>query len=385
MNKSNKIEITLKPQWFPHLPAKLDCTASALLPAFAIDPISAATAFSEMQQAGILDNRGNILPDLKKPLQTLAQADRCSRLKLLCEGDLLEYQVFWLGKSSEPVALSRAEDGFILTAPADVPSMLELLAEFTGIGSFAVIPPIGAFDKIQAITLAACHDLTRQTMFQIMGGKASDQDPTLTCEQIYQHIHNPDLSSESLVWVIQSVIQQPLLPDINQLQRAIDSLEKGGYLTNTANGYVPEEDLNFLCRRMLVFNSLIKLESMRIDSGALSAVVFTSIQCGLRDLLMIEATGEEISLNGISSQQLLLVLREFLTNPEAVKIAGPEQEQGDRCECGKPYAADARFCKFCGKPRPAAPAEEKPSFCSKCGNALKSGKTFCTKCGNKTV
>ncbi|OGK06816.1 MAG: hypothetical protein A2W80_08100 [Candidatus Riflebacteria bacterium GWC2_50_8] len=115
---------------------------------------------------------------------------------------------------------------------------------------------------------------------------------------------------------------------------------------------------------MLIFNNLIKLESMRVDGDSLPATCFASVQCGLRDLMMIEVTDDKISFNGISSQQLLQVLREFLTNPEAVKIASPAQEKGDNCGCGKPFAADASFCKICGKPRPATVEDEKP----KCGN-----------------
>jgi len=382
MNQSNH-EITLKPQWFAHLPALLGINSSPLLPAFDIDQLSASVATREMQQAGILETSGKVKASLAKPLQTIAQADACSRVKLLCEGDLIEYQVFWHGKNDEPAALSRSSDGFVLSATADPNSLLELIAEYTGIGTFAVIPPFGAMSRADAIVFAGCHDLIRKTMFLTLGG--SEQEPRFTVEQLQQHISQSNLGSSSFCWAIQALLPETLTPDQQQIQTALKLFESKGYVKAVGSDYVAEEGLLFLCRRMLLFNSLIKVDAMRVAGGSIEAASFASIQCGLRDILLIEVTDDKISFNGVSGQQLMLTLQKFLTDPETVKIHSPAGETGEICECGKQFAADAKFCKFCGKPRPADETEETPRFCSKCGAALKPGKTFCTKCGNKAV
>jgi hypothetical protein len=382
MNKSN-CEITLKPQWFAHLPTLLGVTASPLLPAFDIDQISASAAAREMQQAGILEANGKAKASYAKPLQTLAQANVCSRLKLLCEGDLIEYQVFWHGKKGEPTALNRSADGFVLSAPADPHSLLELMAEYTGIGTFAVIPPIGATTAIEAVVFAACHDLVRKTMFLTLGG--SEQEPRFTIEQLQQHISQSNLGSSSLCWAIQALLPEALTPDQQQIQTALRLFESKGYVKAVGSDYVAEEGLLFLCRRMLLFNSLIKVDAMRVAGDRIEAAGFATIQCGLRDIMLIEVSDDKISFNGLSGQQLLLTLQKFLTDPETIKIAHADQQAATICECGKPFAADAKFCKFCGKPRPADETDDTPRFCTKCGAALKPGKTFCTKCGNKAV
>lgn len=381
MNQRNQ-EITLKPQWFAHLPALLGVTASPLLPAFDIDQISASAAAREMQQAGILETNGKVKANFARPLQTLAQADACSRLKLLCEGDLIEYQVFWHGKKGEPVALNRSSDGFALSAPADPHSLLELVAEYSGIGTLTVIPPIGATTAIEAVVFAACHDLVRKTMFLSMGG--SETEPVFTVEQLQQHINSSNLGSSSFCWAIQALLPEHLTPDSQQIQQALKLFENKGYITAADKGYAAEEGLLFLCRRMLVFNSLIKVDAMRVAGDRIEAAGFASIQCGLRDIMLIEVTDDKISFNGLSGQQLMLTLQKFLTDPAIVKI-GAKQSSEAVCECGKPFAADAKFCKFCGKPRPADDTDDTPRFCTKCGAALKPGKTFCTKCGNKAV
>ncbi|NLF95218.1 MAG: zinc ribbon domain-containing protein [Candidatus Riflebacteria bacterium] len=381
MNQSNH-EITLQPQWFAHLPSLLGINGSPLLPAFDIDQISATVAIREMQQAGILEAGGKVKAALAKPLQTIAQAKACCRLKMLCEGDLIEYQVFWIDKNSEPAALKRGEDGFVLSATADSHSLLELVAEYTGIGTFAVIPPLGAMSKAEAVVFAGCHDLIRKTMFLSMGGSATES--AFTIEQLQQHISQLNLGSSSLCWAIQALLPEPVTPDQNQIQQALRLFENKGYITASGAGYVAEEGLLFLCRRMLLFNSLIKVDAMRVAGSSIEAASFTSIQCGLRDNVLIEVTDDKVSFNGLSGQQLMLTLQKFLTDPETVKI-GKTQTSEELCECGKPFAADAKFCKFCGKPRPAGETEETPRFCSKCGAALKPGKTFCTKCGNKAV
>ncbi|KAF1082961.1 MAG: hypothetical protein GQF41_0728 [Candidatus Rifleibacterium amylolyticum] len=381
MNQSNH-EITLKPQWFAHLPSLLGINGSPLLPAFDIDQISATVAIREMQQAGILEAGGKVKAALAKPLQTIAQAKACCRLKMLCEGDLIEYQVFWIDKTSEPAALKRGEDGFVLSATADSHSLLELVAEYTGIGTFAVIPPLGAMSKAEAVVFAGCHDLIRKTMFLSMGGSATES--AFTIEQLQQHISQSNLGSSSLCWAIQALLPEPVTPDQNQIQQALRLFENKGYISASGAGYVAEEGLLFLCRRMLLFNSLIKVDAMRVAGSSIEAASFTSIQCGLRDNVLIEVTDDKVSFNGLSGQQLMLTLQKFLTDPETVKI-GKTQTSEELCECGKPFAADAKFCKFCGKPRPAGETEETPRFCSKCGAALKPGKTFCTKCGNKAV
>jgi len=381
MNQSNH-EITLKPQWFAHLPSLLGINGSPLLPAFDIDQISATVAIREMQQAGILEAGGKVKAALAKPLQTIAQAKACCRLKMLCEGDLIEYQAFWIDKTSEPAALKRGEDGFVLSATADSHSLLELVAEYTGIGTFAVIPPLGAMSKTEAVVFAGCHDLIRKTMFLSMGGSATESG--FTIEQLQQHISQSNLGSSSLCWAIQALLPEPVTPDQNQIQQALRLFENKGYITASGAGYVAEEGLLFLCRRMLLFNSLIKVDAMRAAGSSIEAASFASIQCGLRDIVLIEVTDDKVSFNGVSGQQLMLTLQKFLTDPETVKI-GKTQTSEELCECGKPFAADAKFCKFCGKPRPAGETEETPRFCSKCGAALKPGKTFCTKCGNKAV
>jgi hypothetical protein len=381
MNQSNH-EITLKPQWFAHLPALLGINASPLLPAFDIDQISAIIAKKEMQQAGILEASGKVKAALSKPLQTIAQAKTCCRLKLLCEGDLIESQVFWSDKDSEPAALNRGEDGFVLSAPADSHSLLELIAEYTGIGTFTVIPPLGTMSKADAIVFAGCHDLIRKTLFLTLGG--SEQEPRFTVEQLQQHISQSNLGSSSFCWAIQALLPETLTPDQQQIQTALKLFESKGYVKTGGSDYFAEEGLLFLCRRMLLFNSLIKVDAMRVAGGSIEAASFASIQCGLRDIILIEVTDDKIIFNGVSGQQLMLTLQKFLTDPETVKI-GATQTGEDVCECGKPFAADAKFCKFCGKPRPAGETEEIPRFCSKCGAGLKPGKTFCTKCGNKAV
>lgn len=382
MNKNNQ-EITLKPQWFAHLPALLAKSASPLLPAFDVEVISATSACREMQQAGILEVSGKVKAAFLKPLQTVVQAKTCCRLKLLCEGDLIEYQVFWGDKNSEPVALNRAEDGFVLSFPTTPNSLLELIAEYTGIGTYAVIPSLGAMTKAEAVVFAGCHDLIRKTMFLSLGG--SEHEPRFTAEQLQQHISQSNLGSSSLCWTIQALLSETLMPDQQQIQTALKLFESKGYISAAGGGYVAEEGLLFLCRRMLLFNSLIKVDTMRVAGDGIEAACFASIQCGLRDIVLIEVTDDKISFNGISGQQLLLTLQKFLSDPETVKIHDPAGETGEVCECGKPFAADAKFCKFCGKPRPAAETDETPRFCSKCGATLKPGKPFCTKCGNKAV
>lgn len=383
MDKNPPIEILLKPEWFAHFPGILGLKASELFPVFTTPETTAEAAIKEMKQAGLLDQRNAVNNKYIEPLKTIVQAESSSRLRFLCEGDLLEYQVFWHSSHKLPVSLSREADGFSLTFPHEPDKLISIIAEYTGIGTFATIPGLGTFNHMEALTLAACHDLIRQTMYLAMGSSHEWQTPQLMAGQILQHINQQNLSSESLVWSIQSVMQNHLQPDLKQIQIALQALVKSGYLTpvNSIDSFLPEESLLFLCRRMMLFNSLLKLEAMRLSGGSLAVTIFTSIQCGLRDILMIEESREGIIFSGVSARQMLLLLGEYLTNPTAVKM---DETITANCACGKAFAEDARFCKFCGQPRPEA-EDEKPGFCSKCGSTLKPGKSFCTKCGNKAI
>lgn len=383
MNKASPIEVLLKPEWFAHIPELLGIRSSELFPVFAQPQITIETAKKEMKQAGLLDQNGAVNHRYAAPLQTLTQASSSSRLRFLCEGDLLEYQVFWSTGNNSSVSISREAGGFALAFPHEPEKLISIIAEYTGVGTFTTIPAVGTFTHVDALALAACHDLIRQTMYLAMGSAHEWQTPQLMAGQILQHINQPNLSSESLVWSIQSVLQNPLQPELKQIQMALQALVKSGYLTpaSSIDSFLPEESLLFLCRRMMLFNSLLKLEAMRISGGSLAAAIFTSIQCGLRDILMIEESREGIIFSGVSARQLLLLLGEYLTNPAAVKMNEPGTAN---CACGKAFADDARFCKFCGQPRPEA-TDEKPCFCSKCGSPLKPGKPFCTKCGNKAI
>lgn len=53
----------------------------------------------------------------------------------------------------------------------------------------------------------------------------------------------------------------------------------------------------------------------------------------------------------------------------------------DRCVCGNVFAADALYCRHCGRKRPQ-PASV-PTACANCGNTYMADSEFCRKCGAK--
>lgn len=381
MKNQSTAPINLKPHWFNKFPELVGLTPGPLFPVFDINAQVEGQVIGEMQKSGLCDKRGNIRDDLKKSLKTLVLADRSCKIRFLCEDDLFEQHFFATGRETDRVCLIRSHDGFELEFPAFDTDLINLIGEFTGTGTFIAIDVSEQLPHFAALTLAACHDLIRRQMYLVMGGAQTWQSPVFTAQQLYQHLQSESLNSSSFVWVLQSILSESLQLELPAIEKEINTLTAKGWLKNSPGGAVSEEKLLRLCRRMLVFESLLKIDAMHAVSDQIGIASSAAIHCGGRDILLVESDGENFKFSGISGRQLLLLLREMISNPSIIQPGGQNKIDAGVCSCGKPLSADAKFCKYCGKPRPAEQSEASAAFCSHCGKALKPGKKFCTACG----
>lgn len=381
MKSNSNAPINLKPHWFNRFPELVGLKPGPLFPVFEVNAPAAGKIITEMQQSGLCDQRGGVSDDLKGSIQTLVLSDRSCRVRFLCEDDLFEQHFFAAGQKTESVCLTRTGDGFKLEFPATDEDLLSMIGEFTGTGTFMAIDVTEKLSHAVALTLAACHDLIRKQMYLVMGGAQTWQSPILTAKQILQHLQSESLNSSSFVWVLQSMLSESLQFEMPAIEKAISVLSAKGWLKNFADGAAPEEKLLMLCRRMLVFESLLKVDVMHAGSDRVGIISTAAVHCGSRDILLVESDDESFRLSGISGRQLLLFLHEMISHPDILKPIDQVETEGNICSCGKQLTADAKFCKYCGKPRPTDITDTTAAFCSQCGKALKPGKKFCTACG----
>lgn len=333
-----------------------------------------------LEQSGITDRKGLLTPDWQKVLRILGDASAMTRFMMLIEGELMEYQVFFEKNTDTCVSLSRNKDGFVLEAPALCSDLLEAITDFSGNSLTGLVPVLGEMPIAEALCALGAADITRRELMQALAADSAWQPAGISSASINRLLQRKDLNSGWLTWFLQSLLHQPYEVDQNSVDKAMKSLEKKGWLKPHKDGFVPHADLMQLATRLLMINILYKIDGLRLtDTGKPVRQTFGIVQNGTRDILFIEATGNDVFLGGLTGRALFLLLEKYLTQAEAVSLPEQAIDELQCAACGKPADAEAKFCKFCGVPHQKT--EEPARFCAKCGTQRKPGKKFCTKCG----
>lgn len=380
---SNLDNVTLK------LPAAIVDKLSSLLPERPQGLFPFAVSESKiddqtrkaLEHNGITDKKGILTSDWQKALSVLGNASAMARLMMLIEGELMEYQVFFEKNTDIYVSLSRNKDEFIIESPARCNELLEALTDFSGNSLTGLVPILGEMPIVEALCALGAADITRRELMQAMAGDSTWQPTGISSGNMSRLLQRKDLNSGWLTWFLQSLLQKPHEVEQNSVDKAMKSLEKKGWLKPHKEGFIPNNDLMLLTTRLLMVNILYKIDGLRLTAaGEPVRQTFGIVQNGTRDILFIEASGNNVFLGGLTGRALFLLLEKYLTQAKAVSL--PTQTTGGlKCSsCGKSADAKAKFCKFCGV---SHQKEEEPAlFCEKCGTQRRPGKKFCSKCGD---
>jgi hypothetical protein len=355
-----KDTLNLLHQWLPF-------DAGVLFPFKQEDSSADGRIEAMLTKGGFLSQEGKLSDTAREMFSIIAESFSTSKLKFLVEGDLLDYQVFFDRNRRRAVALKRSENGFIMSLPSAASEIIEVITDFSGLGSFGTVPAQWNLSFNESIVIAAIIDLIR---LQIFAALAEDEDKTrvkIELSEIVKVAGRNDLRSNWLVWALKSFISGECSPDEVEIKEAVDSLVLKNLLKMEAGGIIACDQLAITARRLLHLNCLYMLDRFNVvNEDQAEKTRLSIIQNGVRDLLLLETDGKSIAWQGISGKVMLTIIQAFLGGQ-----APDESSEQNKLES----QPDKRGSESPGK------IAEKQNVCSKCSNKLKANARFCNKCG----
>ncbi len=358
----------------------------------------------ELILAGFLDNNGKLQKEAGLLLKNLSQTRNSARIRVMSDGEILEFHVFLSGdKLEQSTSLRPDGKSLLIESPAPMNDFLASIADLIGNSSIASSPTLGELTKAESLVLAASIDLTRWELLSGIGRSTPWRPKSITPETLEEVLKRKNLNSSWLLWLVRNLGPVEPAATILEIEESLESLAERKFLHENEKGYTVNREALVLATRFLQLSTLVRVDVARLlDDGPIQSA-FGAVQGGVRDILLIEPAGENCNWAGLSARVLLGLIERFLTKPAS--ISPQSRLPGDSCtSCGKIIEKNDTFCKFCGagpqkgaaegkrsskdaknlnndRPDPQKKNDEKAKICVKCRGELKSGKKFCSKCG----
>ncbi len=229
----------------------------------------------------------------------------------------------------------------------------------------------------ESIAFASMIDLYRKHMFESLG-LSRPFDPELTrSEDVLREINND--KAQWIMWLTFIVKQSVGLGktfELDDMTKGLDGLVDKKLLIKDGMKYKLTEEVEALAIRMHLTDNIIVANCGFASSKKVHIMSFISAQFGLKDILMIDGSGELVNITSVSASQIIKVLMDFMYTPMAFFADNIEEVIEN-----KPEVVVA-----------ASPLKEVPKvttavkefkFCVHCGGKMSKNATFCSSCGQK--
>jgi hypothetical protein len=346
-------------QWLPF-------DAGILFPFRQDDSSADGRVEAMLARGGFLSQEGKLTESAREMFSIIAESSSTSKLKFLVEGDLLDYQVFFAKDFSRAVSLKRSEKSFVVSYPAPTVDVLDVISDFSGIGSFGAVPAQWKLSFNESIVLAAIIDLTRRQFFSALAKDDDKIEIGLETTAVIDTAGKNDLNPNWLLWAIKNFLPQECNPKEDELKEAVVSLVEKGLIRKEGKMIISCDQIAISARRLLHLNCLYVLDRFNVNEKNQAEKARVSIiQNGIRDLLLWETDGKSVAWQGISSKVMFTLLEASL----CLQNNSPLKEQTGSVCSSSPNQVSTVSTKTA------------PVFCKKCSNKLKTNARFCNKCG----
>jgi hypothetical protein len=317
-----------------------------------------------LAKGNFLTQDGKLSEDAKHVFSVIADSQKTAKLRFLVEGDLLDYQVFFSQDNQKTVSLKRGEKGFTLNAPSPSGEIIDLIADFSGMGNFGTIPAKWLLSNVESIVLSAVIDILRRRIMLSFANDEENFEAIIAKAKVSEVVNKEQLNANWLIWAVRSFIPEQISVSGAEIDSALAALAEKNLIKVEGENIVPEGLVVFTARKLLHLNCLYLVDTFNLrGKEAPEKARFSVIQNGVRELLLLDTDGKSIAWQGISGKALISLLYQNMelinSEADAKKSSAPKKAKKkpapakavrtDCPSCGKPLKKNAKFCSKCGK------------------------------------
>lgn len=334
-----------------------------------------------LQESGFLNKNGELTAAAESVLKNLKQAAAATRLRLMCDGELLEFHVFHAGPDrQDSTSFHPAGEHWQFNSPAAISGLLTSVRNLTGRSVLSELPTLGSMGSLDSFVLAGLMDCSRRQLLIAMGEDRPWQPSGVDVADLEKLLGSKSSHPGWLLWMLHGLNSEPLQLKAKTLSESLLRLEKKGWIEKLSSGFVVSGEALFITGRFLQLPTVLRLDMDVLAAEGIQRTSFGVIQNGVRNLLLIEPGRETWHWGALSADALVVLIETCLNDPGALMV-NTDETPCACVSCGKQINPEDPFCKFCGTAQSLQ--KEKSRFCSGCGVELKPGKSFCSKCGKK--
>jgi hypothetical protein len=302
--------------------------------------------------AGFCNEQGQVVPQAQGVLDILGTATSFTRIYLSGGPNAYEYIVYF-SPGGAGASLVNVHGDMQIDTPPLASMITGMAAETIGSSLYHSSPFEATLSPGEAVVLAGMIDLQRKAVLRSLAGDTGAGGVAMDIASIQASFAGNKEDNQWLANVVSGLVGTDGIQGDNA-GNILDSLVAKGLVRSSSSSYILSDGAQFLARRMLVFDTALTLTAGHLgNEGTVTVAGFTCLQAGVHDLLVLDASGGNISMRSISSAAILDLVRTFITSAsELEKLEAP----------------------------PAAPARK---YCPQCGAAVAPGRKFCGGCGAK--
>lgn len=341
---------------------------------------------SKLRESGVANEEMVLVdPELDNMIQALASPSYFSRFRYTEGVSVKETTVYYNLEGELICGMTTGMDEVVTLDPnIDIGDEMDQVMQLIG---HSVIQ-YNDFDQDltvnESVALAAMIDLYRKHMYESLG-LSRNFDPELNrCEDVLREINNE--KAQWIMWltfIIRQSVGAGKTFELEDIEKALASLVEKNLLIQDGLKYKITKDVEELAIRMHMTDNIIVANCGVAIEDQVHVMSFISAQFGLKDLLLIDGSGEQVSLVSVSASQVMKILMDFMYSPmaffsdevkaikESVKAVVQEEAVVESVE-PTVVANDA-----------ASEEAQAFKFCVHCGNKINADAAFCSNCGQK--
>lgn len=257
-------------------------------------------------------NNGTLTEAAKQMLDTVAHAEKCSRVMLKDNFYIIEKYAY---KYADDVVLVENQNGdMIFSMPSGFAKNIGEISEFTGMSKIKTADIEILLPSDEMMVLVAVMDIYRRNVLCSYIGQEKMQQE-ISIAQITQQLN--ESISNSLVKMLKNNYNYTA-PDDKDIKQLLEKLA-GKKCVIFENNYKLTAEYEFFAANFLIPETILTLEALNLNST--NEVVWAGALCicaGVKDVASFIFSKNEIEIASISGMQMLQMAENFLSCPDVI-------------------------------------------------------------------